>query len=260
MPKRHGKGGAGQGEPKTPRNARPHAANDDSVKISKKMSNLLRHRLHENGLGAVLRPDGYVPLEALMGTAGFRGVSVESVRAVVRDNDKQRFSIVREDGVEYIRANQGHTSQGIDESQLLERLDEAALVRLGGRAVHGTYRSAWAAIAAAGGLSPMARHHVHLAADLPGESGVISGMRKSAEVHIWVDLVGAARAGVPIYRSANGVILTPGKPETRLLGSEHFARVLDVGRGLEWRDGAWATMAAGAAATEGGSSSGRAHR
>ena len=218
---------------------------EDDVKISKKMSNVLRHRLHENGLGAVLRPDGYVPLEALMGTAGFRGVSMETVRAIVRRNDKQRFSIIEEGGVEYIRANQGHTSHGIDESQLLELLDEAALVKLGARAVHGTYRSAWPAIVAAGGLSPMARHHVHLAVDLPGESGVISGMRKSAEVHVWVDLVGAARAGIPIYRSTNGVILTPGKAETRLLGSEYFARVLDVARGLEWRDGVWAKMAEG---------------
>ena len=28
------------------------------VRLSKKLSNVLRHRVHENGLGDVLRPDG----------------------------------------------------------------------------------------------------------------------------------------------------------------------------------------------------------
>ena len=54
-------------------------------------------------------------------------------------------------------------------------------------------------------------------------------MRSSAEVHVWVDLLGASRAGVPLYRSANGVILSPGHPQTKLIGVQHFARVLDEG-------------------------------
>ena len=253
MPKKHRQ----QPNHEQPKGITKSSSFDDDVKLSKKMSNVLRHRIHENKLGAHLRPDGYVPLDALLATPGFKGLGIDAarVRAIVRDNDKQRFSIMMaEDGVEYIRANQGHTSSGIDESQLLTPLDEAALVELGGRAVHGTNRKAWDGIVASGGLSPMARHHVHLAAGLPGASGVISGMRASAEVHVWVDLLGAAKAGIPLFRSANGVILTPGTSGTRLLPVEHFARVVDPSRGLEWRDGGWhkAADADAAARPDGG--------
>ena len=51
---------------------------------------------------------------------------------------------------------------------------------------------------------------------LPGEAGVISGMRKSAEVFVWVDVLRAMRMGVTFYLSQNRVVLTPGR-EVRLL-------------------------------------------
>ena len=224
-----------------------HSGPDDAfVKLSKKLSSVLRHRIAENGLGDVLRPDGYIPLSRLLATPGFRGVAVEQIREVVESNDKQRFRISEEEGELFIRANQGHTSSGIDESQLLERLDDDELQKIGGGtglAVHGTYRNAWDAIAS-GGLSPMSRHHIHLAENLPGQSGVISGMRASAQIHIWVDLLAASRAGVPFFRSANGVILTPGLADTQLLPTEFFAKVVDPDRKKEWRQGEWQPPAA----------------
>ena len=223
------------------------------VRLSKKLSNVLRHRVHENGLGDVLRPDGYVPLAALLATPGFQGVSIPQVRAVVEQNDKQRFALREEAGGQlFIRANQGHTITGIDADQLLTRLDDDAIRALGGRAVHGTNHAAWRGIVASGGLSPMARHHVHLAAGLPGEGGVISGMRASADVHVWVDLRSAAAAGIPFFRSANGVILTPGDPRGTLpIG--HFERVVDSA-GRVWRDGTWAREPLGEPAAADGSS------
>ena len=214
---------------------------DEHVKLSKKMSAVLRHGIEKNGLSDVLRPDGYVPLSRLLGVlrgAGSRDVTVDQIRHVVDSSGKQRFSISEKDGELFIRANQGHSSSGIDQEQLLERLDESALLAIGGgRAVHGTYRSAWPAIIDSGGLMPMARHHIHLAADLPGESGVISGMRSSSEIHIWVDLLGASRAGVPFFRSANGVILTPGLAASRQLPSQFFVRVVDTQKHVEWHEG-----------------------
>lgn len=199
------------------------AGSSDQTRLSKKMTTVLRHRIHENGLGAVLRPDGFVPLAALLRAPGFGSVTVEQVRQCVADNDKQRLTLRDEAGELFIRANQGHTVDGISDEALLEPLDEAS-----------------------GGLSPMARKHVHLAADLPGASGVVSGMRASAQVHVWVDVRGAVRAGVPFYRSSNGVLLTPGVGG--LLPLAHFERVVDAASGREWRDGDWAAAAAGGSA------------
>lgn len=209
-------------------------------RLSKKMSSVLRHRLHENGLGPVLRPDGYVPLSALLVCSGFERYSEDDVRRVVEENDKQRFSMASlEDGRLWIRANQGHTAHGIDADALLERIAPEQVPL----AVHGTYRSAWGGIISSGGLSRMARHHVHLAAGLPGAEGVISGMRASAEIHVWVDVAAAVRAGVPFFRSANGVILTPGEEETGVLPTRFFQRVIDARSGKEWDAAAWAGSA-----------------
>lgn len=212
---------------------------DASIKLSKKLSSLLRHRIHENGLGDVLRPDGFVPLARVLATPGFRGTPEEDVRMVVRVDDKQRFAILEADGVSYIRANQGHTiKQGLEDDALLTPISPDELATIG-RAVHGTYRAAWGGIVSSGGLLRMARSHIHLAAHLPGEGGVISGMRRSAHIHVWVDLAAAGRAGVRFYRSANGVILTPGLGDEGLLPMHTFEQAHDSASGQRWLDGMW---------------------
>lgn len=220
---------------------------DPSVKLSKTLSRVLRHRIDENGLRPVLRPDGFVPVDALLRSPGFDGVSVDQLRRCVEGSDKQRFAMRDEpDGTLLIRANQGHTVAGLDEEQLLTRMDAAAAAALGGRAVHGTYRAAWGGIVASGGLSRMARNHVHLAADLPQRDGVVSGMRASAQVHVWVDLAAAVDAGVPFFSSSNGVVLTPGD-ESGVLPVRFFERVVDPSQGTVWRDGEWMPDASTAA-------------
>lgn len=210
-------------------------------KISRKLTQLLRHRIHENGLGAVLRADGYVPLESVLALPQFNGVDVAQIRRIVASNDKQRLGLLEQpEGALLIRANQGHTSAGIDADALLVRLDDAAAAALAGgsgQAVHGTYLDTWPAIVSSGGLHHMSRHHVHLAEGLPGDSGVISGMRRSAQVHVWVDVARAVRAGIAFYRSQNGVILSPGNSDG-YVPCEYFARVED-GAGRAWRDGEW---------------------
>jgi 2'-phosphotransferase len=56
----------------------------------------------------------------------------------------------------------------------------------------------------------MERQHVHFATGLPKSGGVVSGMRKSADAIIELDLPAAMEAGLKFYRSVNGVILCPG--------------------------------------------------
>ncbi|KAG8460074.1 hypothetical protein KFE25_014219 [Diacronema lutheri] len=218
----------------------PREPDTRDVHISKKLSRVLRHRVHENGLGALLRPDGFVPLAALLACPGFAGVSATDVERVAADSDKQRFALSVDEatGAMLIRANQGHTlSHGLDDEALLEPLPPPPAGPA--LAVHGTSRTCLGGICASGGLSRMARHHIHLAPGLPWTAGVISGMRASADVHIWVDLVSARAAGLRLFHSRNGVILTPGLDARTASGSgvlcepgvlplAHFARVLDA--------------------------------
>lgn len=93
--------------------------------------------------------------------------------------------------------------------------------------VHGTYFRSWPAIRATG-LSPMGRQHIHLATGLPDEGGVVSGMRKSSELLIYIDLATAVADGIEFFLSKNRVILTPGDLETGCLPPKYFAKVLEV--------------------------------
>jgi len=130
----------------------------------------------------------------------------------------QRFSL-REgvNGLE-IRANQGHSMQlSVD----MTDLDLHTAPRY---AVHGTYKKSWPLIRA-GGLSRMGRRHIHFARDLPGECGVISGMRGSCDVMIWVDVHAAICAGIQFQQSSNGVILSEGV--NGILSPAFFATVTD---------------------------------
>ncbi|KAF1587455.1 UNVERIFIED_CONTAM: tRNA 2'-phosphotransferase 1, partial [Eudyptes pachyrhynchus] len=91
---------------------------------------------------------------------------------------------------------------------------------------HGTRRRLWAPIRA-GGLAPMGRTHIHLAPGLPGDPGVRSGMRLDSEIAIIINGPQALAEGIPFFRSANGVILTPGDAEGRL-PPKYFLRVLQL--------------------------------
>ena len=70
----------------------------------------------------------------------------------------------------------------------------------------------------------MKRQHIHLAQGLAGEDGVISGMRQSSSVLIFLDLPKAMSAGIKFFLSDNGVVLTPGD-DRGFVPPEFFSRV-----------------------------------
>ncbi|PYI07307.1 hypothetical protein BO78DRAFT_341864 [Aspergillus sclerotiicarbonarius CBS 121057] len=124
-----------------------------------------------------------------------------------------------------IRATQGHSIKSVEATHLLEKLSLEEKDKLPGTVVHGTFHSAWPAIVASGGLRCMGRNQVHFATgpaveEVIGQLGqkmengdkgkVISGMRRDAQVLIYVDVERALAAGCPFWRSENGVILSEG--------------------------------------------------
>lgn len=149
----------------------------------------------------------------------------------VEDTDPSHF---------LIRATQGHSIKSIDAASYLERLTPtSSSTTLPDTVVHGTYLSTWPLIVEYGGLRCMGRNHVHFATgpslksalarfqqqkDSLEENGndtaaaddndepVISGMRRDAQVLIYIDLHKALEAGCPFWRSENNVILSEGIP------------------------------------------------
>jgi 2'-phosphotransferase len=134
-----------------------------------------------------------------------------------------------------ICANQGHSIKlaGTDAMHKPITLEDPD--SMPDTVVHGTQRKAWPLIVRSGGLKPMSRTHVHFAIGLPktfkqvpaaGDSpkleptvaeqeaepakDVISGMRNSSTVLIYIDLKKALESRLKFYMSKNGVVLCDG--------------------------------------------------
>jgi len=126
-----------------------------------------------------------------------------------------------------IRANQGHSIDGIHANELLTPISSDELANMD-TIVHGTYKDAYIKSIRHTGLNRMNRNHIHFASGLPGQDGVISGMRKSCQIHVFLDNDKCAQDGIPFYKSDNGVVLTPGATEDGTLPVIYFDRVVDA--------------------------------
>jgi putative RNA 2'-phosphotransferase len=172
------------------------------VKVSKYLSKHLRHEPER--LGLQLAPGGWVAVEVLLMACADHcfPISREEVEEVVARNDKQRFAF--DPTGTLIRANQGHS---VEVDLQLEPLPPPAVL------YHGTGRRSVEAILRTG-LCKMARHHVHLSADVATAMKV--GARRGKPVVFVVEAAAMHQAGFVFYRSANGVWLVDSVPSEYL--------------------------------------------
>ncbi|XP_069848359.1 tRNA 2'-phosphotransferase 1 isoform X1 [Dipodomys merriami] len=211
--------------PRGRRASRPREQNRD-VQLSKALSYVLRHGALK--LGLPMGADGFVPLDHLLQLPQFHSFSAEDIKRVVETNGKQRFALQQGDpslGL-LIRANQGHSLQ-VPELELMPLETPQALPLM---LVHGTFWKHWPSILLKG-LSCQGRTHIHLASGLPGDPGVISGLRPNCEVAVLINgplaLAALSADGIPFFRSANGVILSPGNADGFLL-PKYFKEALQL--------------------------------
>lgn len=185
-----------------------------AARISRFMSWLLRHGLDERAIP--YDKEGFILIDDLMKQPEMKNISFEIIQYIVDDNNKKRFTLKPDNNTNYIRANQGHSKDIGDNID-----DDVALTKITlplPACVHGTNKKAWDTIQTTG-LSPMGRKHIHLASGLVDDINVISGMRKSADVIIYIDMQLAMERGKTFYMSSNGVILTSDHLEPELFAS-----------------------------------------
>lgn len=202
-------------------------------RISMAMTKILRHSAASFGIS--VRPDGFCRVEDVLGASTLRnlGATQQDLMQAVQNCEKKRFDLSQESGDLLIRASQGHSMKVVSDEQLLTPLN-AQQPDLPCVCVHGTYRKHLQSILqqgllAGGGTS--ARNHVHFAPYEPGSSRVISGMRASCDIAIYLDLRRAILAGIPFYRSTNQVLLTPGL--NKVVPPNYFQGVKDLHSG-QW--------------------------
>jgi len=176
----------------------------DTVQISKTLTWLLRHSAWQEGL--YIDEEGFVLVKEILDYMNYyepKTLNFTRLKQIVDDNDKKRFLMEKSsDGQWKIRANQGHTMKRVKKLQL-------ELVKSCPVCIHGTYFKSWKLIVATG-LSRMGRNHIHMCTGIPGSSKVISGMRYSAQVAIYINVAKAIKNGIKFFKSSNGVILSSG--------------------------------------------------
>lgn len=171
---------------------------DDTTKLSKFLSYVLRHR--PEAIGLQLREGGWVSVDALLAAAARHGTAMtfDRLAEIVATNDKRRYAF-NEDRT-MIRAVQWHSVE----------------VDLGYAAVappavlyHGTVERFVAAILREG-IRRGRRHHVHLSAER--ETAVKVGARRGRPVNLTIDAAAMHDEGHAFYRADNGVWLVDHVP------------------------------------------------
>jgi len=203
------------------------------VRVSKTLSYILRHGAQSEGL--FMRPDGYVRVTDLLALPKFRSVNFLTIERIVQEDEKMRYHLLSDadafteggeagtgESIWWIRANQGHSLESVN-LDMTEVIDPGQIPM----AVHGTTHGPWKKIQKEG-LSRMKRNHIHLAQGLAGD-GVISGMRTSSQILIYLDLAKALKDGLKFFVSTNGVVLSPGN-EAGFIPPTYFKRVEKANR------------------------------
>ena len=206
----------------------PPAVNAGAADLNerKKLSFVLRHKRN-----TPLSRDGWISLARLrMMIRSLREKDDKWFAEVVASDDKQRYSLRRgqiryetfipgegDDDVLHICANQGHSRTEVEVEML-----EARLENLTTPIIHGTTQEALAAIAESGGLSRMARQHIHFAQGLNASSGI----RATSRFAIEIDMPAAQAEGFQFFVSSNGVVLCPGD-DTGFLPAKFFVAIYD---------------------------------
>lgn len=196
-------------------NSNPNNLDKTLNQFSRHLSSILRHNALKKGY--YMDPRGFVSVKEILKGYNNKSITLNDVYNIVNTNDKKRFEIEDHlDGV-YIRAVQGHTITGINpDLTLIIDASEIPIV------VHGTNPTAYTFIKLIG-LSRMERNHIHFAQGGPQDQTVISGMRKTARVMIYIDVVKAMNDGIQFYKSSNGVILSNGINGT--IDPKYFSKV-----------------------------------
>jgi len=168
------------------------------VKVSKFMSLVLRHNPQK--IGITLDENGWADTKLLISGLCRNGhnVSLEDLKEVVANNDKQRFKF--NDDYSKIRANQGHSVTVNVEMKEIQPPDIL---------YHGTATRFWESIRTEG-LTARNRLHVHLSADK--ETATDVGKRHGKPIVLIINATQMYKDGFVFYLSENGVWLVNAVP------------------------------------------------
>jgi 2'-phosphotransferase len=207
--------------PKEMGNERRRYKSFEKSELSRKLCKLLRHDADKYGLD--MGQDGFVPLAEVLKLEHIKktplggDISVETIKAIADESDKERFTLAEDEkGEKIIRANQGHGLKVFDLQKLtvreLLRDDHKDMV-----CVHGTF---WDHVhdiidegLLAGGVRDMSRRkmiHFQLVSREVADGFRSQGLRTNCEVMVYVDYQKAINDGMKFFVTTNCSIVSTG--------------------------------------------------
>ena len=196
------------------------------LNTSRALSKLLRHKAPERAVS--YDKHGGVAQTTLLSLPEFNlpEINWDFIEKIVSNCSKKRFKIYTDsEGTLRICANQGHSFsvEPFATKITLSNIDELEINK--NTIVHGSYHKSLASILK-DGLSRMSRTHIHFGINVPESEEVISGMRKSCEVMIFIDILLAIKDGYEFILTDNRVILTEGN-ESGYLPIKYITTIID---------------------------------
>ncbi|CAK5279512.1 unnamed protein product, partial [Mycena citricolor] len=177
----------------------------------------------------VARPNGAVNVQDVLGHPELRGYDFRTLEKVLR-LEHTKYQLVYDPSHAMTSAWWILPIPNPDLNNpylALKRLTSPKLTKL---AVHGTSLTAWQSILRDGGLSRMARDHIHLGQSLHGT--FVPGLASAYEILIYVDVFRAMKADITFYAAPDSTLLTPGD-ELGYLQSRFFSRVEHISTEIE---------------------------
>ncbi|KAL1223600.1 hypothetical protein V5N11_019336 [Cardamine amara subsp. amara] len=123
-----GRGGGGyarDNDRRRPQGGGGGGGKDNIDALGRLLTRILRHMASELSLN--MRGDGFVKVEDLLklnlktsANIQLKSHTIDEIREAVRRDNKQRFSLVEENGELLIRANQGHSITTVESEKLLK--------------------------------------------------------------------------------------------------------------------------------------------
>jgi len=181
--------------------------NNQYEKFSRYLSLILRHKAID--MNIEMDSQGYVLVSDILKLGckiNDKLATINDIKNVVENNDKKRFSLLEKNNELYIRANQGHSNllaNVLNDDEMLEEIKIPL-----SNCIHGTYKKFLDSIQK-NGLNKMTRKHIHFTTNID-KNTVISGMRSSCQVAIFIDMQKAMNDNIKFYKSSNNVILCEG--------------------------------------------------
>jgi putative RNA 2'-phosphotransferase len=169
------------------------------IKISKFLSYVLRHK--PESIGLILNDNGWASVADILKNQQLH-FSLEELKFVVANNDKNRFSL--NEDCTLIRANQGHS---VDIKLEFKKIIPPDIL------YHGTAQHFLPSILEQG-LEKRKRHHVHLSIDIKTASKV--GERHGKLIILTIDTKKMHEDGYQFYLSDNNVYLVDKVPKNYL--------------------------------------------